>query len=81
MQDCTNVHLRPYARENTASRSICEVKQGQARLVLRWGTTWEVQVLNIFLFWFCSPFARRVLLCAGRCLCFFCACVGVRIDR
>ena len=43
-------HIRPHYRENTVSRSICEVKHGQDRLVLWWGTTWEVRLLYIFCF-------------------------------
>jgi hypothetical protein len=40
-----NCHLRPYDRENTASRPICEVKHVPAWIVVRWVTTREVQVL------------------------------------
>ena len=47
-------HIRPHYRENTVSRSICEVKHGQDRLVLWWGTTWEVRLLYIFPF-FAAP--------------------------
>ena len=39
------LHLRPYNRESTASRLICEVKHVLARIVVRWGTTREVRVL------------------------------------
>ena len=42
--ECT----RPYYLDNTVSRPICEVKQDQVRLVLAWGTSWEVQMLYIF---------------------------------
>ena len=49
-------HIRPHYPENTASRPICEVKQGQVRLVLAWGTSWEVRMLYIF-------FAFFLLLC------------------
>ena len=38
-------YLRPYNRESTASRLICEVKHVLARIVVRWGTTREVRVL------------------------------------
>ena len=38
MQD---VWIRPYSVECTRSRSISEVKQPQAGLVLRWVTAWE----------------------------------------
>ena len=38
-------YLRPYSRESTASRLICEVKHVLAWIVVRWGTTREVQVL------------------------------------
>ena len=43
-------HIRPYYPDSTISRPICEVKQGQVWLVLAWGTSWEVQMLYIFLF-------------------------------
>ena len=36
---------RPYQADSTTSRPICEVKLPRARVVLRWGTTWEVRVL------------------------------------
>ena len=36
--------LRPYHGETTGSRLISEVKHRRAWVVLRWGTTWEVQV-------------------------------------
>ena len=32
----------------TTSRPLCEVKRRRARLVLRWGTTWEALVLFLF---------------------------------
>ena len=35
---------RPHYAECTTSRLICEVKQRQAWVVLRWETTGEVQV-------------------------------------
>ena len=41
-------HERPYNRENTASRLICEVKHVLAWIVVRWGTTREVRVLFFF---------------------------------
>ena len=41
-------HIRPYYPDSTVSRPICEVKQGQVRLVLAWGTSWEVRMLYIF---------------------------------
>ena len=36
---------RPYHVDRTTSRPLCEVKRRRARLVLRWGTTWEALVL------------------------------------
>ncbi|KAI8805489.1 hypothetical protein BJ742DRAFT_819795 [Cladochytrium replicatum] len=36
--------LRPYLRENNASRPICEFKHGRAQSVLWWVTTWEYWV-------------------------------------
>ena len=39
------VRNRPYQADSTTSRPICEVKLPRARVVLRWGTTWEVRVL------------------------------------
>ena len=36
---------RPYQADSTTYRPICEVKLPRARVVLRWGTTWEVRVL------------------------------------
>ncbi|CAM9868164.1 unnamed protein product, partial [Sphacelaria rigidula] len=36
---------RPYHVYSTTSRPLCEVKRRRARLVLRWGITWEVLVL------------------------------------
>ena len=41
-------YLRPYNRENTASRPICEVKHVLAWIVVRSGRTREVQVLQFF---------------------------------
>ena len=58
-------HIRPYYLDNTVSRPICEVKQGQVRLVLAWGTSWEVRMLYIFcsfLHFFCSFFLFCVFL-------------------
>ena len=42
---CLYFHLRPYNRESTASRPICEVKHVLAQIVVRWVTTREVWVL------------------------------------
>ena len=39
---------RPYHVDRTTSRPLCEVKRRRARLVLRWGTTWEALVLFRF---------------------------------
>ena len=39
---------RPYHVDRTTSRPLCEVKRRRARLVLRWGTTWEALVLFLF---------------------------------
>ena len=39
---------RPYHADRTTSRPLCEVKRRRARLVLRWGTTWEALVLFLF---------------------------------
>jgi hypothetical protein len=44
-ENCTKVYLRPYTRESTASRPICEVKHVLAQIVVRWVTTREVWVL------------------------------------
>ena len=41
---------RPYHVECTTSRPLCEVKWRRARLVLRWGTTWEALVLFLLHF-------------------------------
>ena len=38
----------PHYADSTTSRPICEVKQRQARVVLRWETTGEVRVQIIF---------------------------------
>ena len=48
--DLDEEHERPYNRENTASRSICEVKHVLVWIVVRWGTTREVQMLFFFNF-------------------------------
>ena len=42
--------IRPYSVECTRSRSISEVKQLQARLVLGWVTAWEYRVPYPFTF-------------------------------
>jgi hypothetical protein len=39
------LYRRLHHHDSTASRSLCEVKHGRARLVLRWGTTLESRVL------------------------------------
>ena len=52
--DLDKKHERPYNRENTASRSICEVKHVLVWIVVRWGTTREVQML-FFYFCFSKP--------------------------
>ena len=39
---------RPYHVDHATSRPLCEVKRRRARLVLRWGTTWEALVLFLF---------------------------------
>ena len=49
MHESLCYHERPYDRENTASRLICEVKHVPVWIVVRWGTTREVQML-FFLF-------------------------------
>ena len=36
--------LRPYHDEYTRSRPITEVKHRRARIVLGWGTAWELLV-------------------------------------
>ena len=41
---------RPYHVDRTTSRPLCEVKRRRARLVLRWGITWEALVLLLFFF-------------------------------
>ncbi len=48
MHDSVRGHERPYDRENTASRLICEVKHVPVWIVVRWGTTREVQMLFFF---------------------------------
>ena len=40
--------MRPYYLERTGSHPNSEVKQGQAQVVLRWGTTREGWVLHLF---------------------------------
>ena len=40
--------VRPHHPENTGSRSITEVKQGRAALVLGWVTAWEYAVPYAF---------------------------------
>ena len=52
--------LRPYLIEYTSSRSITEVKQSRAWLVLRWVTAWEYQVLQAFYFFLPS---QKFFLC------------------
>ena len=49
--------IRPYSVEYTRSRSISEVKQLQAGLVLGWVTAWEFPVPY--------PFTLRVQLTVG----------------
>ena len=44
------IQERPYHVDCTTSRPLCEVKRRRARLVLRWGTTWEALVLFLFTF-------------------------------
>ncbi|CAM9554635.1 unnamed protein product, partial [Sphacelaria rigidula] len=34
----------PHHIDTATSRLLCEDKRGRARLVLRWGTTWEALV-------------------------------------
>ena len=46
--DATYSCVWPHARDSTASRQLSEVKQVPAQLVLRWVTTLEPWVLNIF---------------------------------
>ncbi|CAN0234029.1 unnamed protein product, partial [Laminaria digitata] len=51
--DCRQLHRdqeRPYHVDRNTSRPLCEVKRRRARLVLRWGTTWEALVLFLFFF-------------------------------
>lgn len=40
----------PYHDDRITSRQVCEIMQRRARLALRWGTTWEVLVLFVFVF-------------------------------
>ena len=47
----THKRVRPYAHDSTASRQLSEVKHVPAQLVLRWVTTLEPWVLNIFALW------------------------------
>ena len=47
-QTHTHKQERPYHADRTTSRPLCEVKRRRARLVLRWGTTWEALVLFLF---------------------------------
>ena len=42
IHEIDHYHERPYDRENTASRLICEVKHVPVWIVVRWGTTREV---------------------------------------
>ena len=51
---------RPYHVEHTSSRSITEVKQRWAWLVLGWETAWEHQVL-LSLFWYLGTLAKKVM--------------------
>ena len=41
-------YVRPYAHDSTASRQLSEVKHVPAQPVLRWVTTLEPWVLNVF---------------------------------
>ena len=50
MHEIQGCHERPYDRENTASRLICEVKHVPVWIVVRWGTTREVQMLFFYYF-------------------------------
>ena len=56
-------HIRPYYPDSTVSRPICEVKQGQVRLVLAWGTSWEVRMLYIFGLFAVLPACFSVFVC------------------
>ncbi len=51
---------RPYHVDRTTSRPLCEVKRRRARLVLRWGTTWEALVLFLFTFAHLRPTDLRI---------------------
>ena len=64
--------MRPYHRESTQIHPNLEVKFDRARIVLEWGTIWEVRVLHVFslffhLFWnlltvpYCSLLFRTVV--------------------
>ena len=44
--------IRSYQGESTGSHPNSEVKRLKARLVLRWGTAWEVHVLITFLLFY-----------------------------
>ena len=50
---------RPYHVDRTTSRPLCEVKRRRARLVLRWGTTWEALVLFLF---FLAPRINQIYI-------------------
>ena len=43
-----DVIIRSYRGERVASRPICETKHRWANSVLRWGTTGESLVVNVF---------------------------------
>ena len=70
--NCSEQWIRPYSVECTRSRSISEVKQLQAGLVLGWVTAWEYPVPYPFHFLtFGDPFPgivsqRRLLGAFGR---------------
>ena len=49
--------IRSYHGESTGSHPNSEVKHHWACSVLRWGTTWESQVSNVFAF--CLSMAKR----------------------
>ena len=48
-KSCTGLIIRSHHRGYTASHPNCEVKHGWAQSVLRWGTTRESWVSNVFL--------------------------------
>ena len=54
---------RPYHVDRTTSRPLCEVKRRRARLVLRWGTTWEALVLFLF---FAPSSVIKIWICSVR---------------